>query len=83
MAKIKYDYKKQCAISPLNAVGPCSSSLRPFTPQTDDFSRFVAENGSDSTGDGTRANPYKTIMHAIDNLDGRNIITFIRKWYDW
>jgi hypothetical protein len=38
---------------------------------------YVSYAGSDSTGDGTYANPYRTVLHALDNLDSNQTIITI------
>ena len=77
--KIKYGFQKEYTITPLNHIGTCNNtSFRPAVTVDDINSRFVAENGNDITGDGSLANPYKTINHTLSNLGGRAIITFIR-----
>jgi len=79
MVKIDYNIQKQCQITPLNVIGVTDSlTLRTVTAHTDLNCRYVAENGSDTTGAGTQANPWRTIQYAIDNLGGFQIITFLR-----
>src|SRR5690606_22275226 len=40
----------------------------PPAPDYDDVGMQVSPAGSDSTGDGTEAKPYKTIMHVVTNV---------------
>ena len=75
---LEYEYNKTTTITPLNAIGVTdSTTLRtiPATPYTDNTARFIAENGSDSIGAGTQANPWRTIKYAIANM---NDLTYIR-----
>lgn len=48
--------------------GKVLTFLRNIKPLTGDISLYVATTGSDITGDGTSAKPFKTIQYAIDIL---------------
>jgi len=73
---VEYEYEKETSITPLNAVGVTdSTTLRTIPSYNDNTARFVAENGSDITGVGTQANPWRTIKYAIAHM---NDITYIR-----
>lgn len=46
-----------------------------------DTTMYVSDTGSDTTGTGASANPYRTIMHALGtlpkNLNGKNVLIYI------
>ena len=48
--------------------GKVLTFLRNIRPLTGDITLYVSNTGSDTTGDGTSGNPFKTIQHAIDML---------------
>lgn len=48
--------------------GKVLTFLRNIKPLTSDITLYVSTTGSDTTGDGTSAKPFKTIQHAIDIL---------------
>lgn len=48
--------------------GKVLTFLRNIRPLTSDITLYVSTTGSDTTGDGTSAKPFKTIQHAIDIL---------------
>lgn len=48
--------------------GKVLTFLRNIKPLTGDITLYVATTGSDITGDGSQANPFKTIQYAINNI---------------
>ncbi|MTK05709.1 MAG: hypothetical protein F8N38_01285 [Hungatella sp.] len=48
--------------------GKVLTFLRNIRPLTGDVNIYVSTTGSDTTGDGTSAKPFKTIQHAVDTV---------------
>lgn len=69
--------------TPANVIGATeSTTLRTVTSHNDANCKYVAMNGSDSTGTGTAANPYRSIKFGIANLGGAfTIVTVERNGY--
>lgn len=57
-------------------LGKVLTFLKNIKPLEADVAYYVATTGSDTTGDGSSGNPFKTVQHAIDilpkNLGGRD-----------
>lgn len=52
-----------------------SKSPQPAAPQTTDAAFYVALNGNDTSGNGSAAQPWATITHALDSVpDGSTIL---------
>ena len=66
---IDYDYENNKELFPVNAVGPHGGielEVKDYT-DTDDNTIYVSDTtGNDTTGNGNKAAPYKTMVKAID-----------------
>ena len=51
-----------------------SKSLEPAAPKGADATFYVALNGNDSSGDGSAAQPWATITHALDSVPDSSVI---------